>query len=207
MATRGPTLGRLGYRFLTLAMVGLLIGATDSTVFGQAAATTAAPTNTIIGVGPSINVVGGVSINTEGLISNATINALGMLRKLRMESLEKIPGDLNQPVSARKISLRRLDEAIGECIKNHQPLPDAIRYLAGLQHIRYVFAYPEEHNIVLVGTGEGWEIDKQGAVVGVTTRRPIMLLDDLLVALRTAQAAAQGGISCSIASISLSVYQ
>jgi hypothetical protein len=35
-------------------------------------------------------------------------------------------------------------------------------------------------------------------VVGVTTGRPVMLLDDLLVALRTAQAAANGGITCSI---------
>ena len=98
----------------------------------------------------------------------------------------------------RKISLRRLEAAIDDCAKNNKPLPDAIKYLAGLQHIRYVFVYPEQKDIVLVGPGEGWKVDARGNVVGVTTGRPVMLLDDLLVALRTAKAAAQGGITCSI---------
>ena len=77
-------------------------------------------------------------------------------------------------------------------------MPDAIKYLAGLQHIRYIFVYPEQKDIVLVGPGEGWKVDDHGNVVGVTTGRPVMLLDDLLVALRTAKDAAQGGITCSI---------
>jgi hypothetical protein len=41
-------------------------------------------------------------------------------------------------------------------------------------------------------------VDGRGNVVGVSTGRPVMLLDDLLVALRTARQAAQGGITCSI---------
>ncbi len=199
MTNQLPTFGRSGCRFFVIAMVGLWVGAACSTAFGQAAAT---PTSTVsaipVGGFPIVNVVGGVSINTDGLLSNVTIDAMGMLRKLRMESLQKIPGELNEPTSTRKISLRRLDEAISQCIKDKKPLPDAICYLAGLQHIDYVFVYPEQHDIVLVGGGEGWEIDKQGTAVGITTHRPVMLLDDLLVALRTARAAALGGISCSI---------
>ena len=77
-------------------------------------------------------------------------------------------------------------------------MPDAIKYLAGLQRVQYVFVYPEQKDIVLVGPGEGWKADAKGNVVGVTTGRPVMLLDDLLVALRTAKTAAQGGITCSI---------
>ena len=69
--------------------------------------------------------------------------------------------------------------------------------MAGLQ-VRYVFAYPEQKDIVLVGPAEGWKVDARGNVVGATTGRPVMLLDDLLVALRTAGAAARGGITCSI---------
>ena len=61
-----------------------------------------------------------------------------------------------------------------------------------------MFVYPEQKDIVLVGPAEGWKVDGRGNVVGVTTGRPVMLLDDLLVALRTARQAAQGGISCSI---------
>ena len=68
---------------------------------------------------------------------------------------------------------------------SHCPTP--IKYLAGLQRIHYVFVYPEQKDIVLVGPGEGWKVDAKGNVVGITTGRPVMLLDDLLVALRTAK--------------------
>lgn len=149
-------------------------------------------------VADSVDSVGGVSINAEGLLSNTQTDALGALSKLRSESLEKIPSDLNSSVEMRKVSLRRLGEAIDACAKDNKPLPDAIKYLGGLQRIRYIFVYPEQKDIVLVGPAEGWRVDAKGNVIGLTTGRPVMLLDDLLVSLRTAKAAAQGGITCSI---------
>ncbi len=83
-------------------------------------------------------------------------------------------------------------------IKTGKALPEEIKFLGGLQAIRYVLVYPEQKDIVLVGPGEGWKADSHGNIVGVTTGRPVMLLDDLLVALRTAAEAAEGGITCSI---------
>ena len=142
--------------------------------------------------------VGGVSINADGLLGDATVDDMNKLSELRRQALQQVPGDLNGIAEMRKISLRRLEEAIEACNADKKPLPDAIKYLAGLQHIRYVFVYPEQKDIVLVGPGEGWKVDGRGNVVGVTTGRPVMLLDDLLVAFRTAKAAAQGGITCSI---------
>ena len=94
--------------------------------------------------------------------------------------------------------MRQLDEAIAEGLRNDRPLPDEIQCLGGLQRIQYVFVYPEQNDIVLAGYGEGWQVDSRGNLVGVTTGRPVLLLDDLLVALRTAQGASQGGITCSI---------
>lgn len=146
----------------------------------------------------STRAVGGVSINADGILDNAKPDALGQLAKLRAEGMTKVPGELKAAASMREISLRRLEAAIDDCAKNDKPLPDAIKYLAGLQRIQYIFVYPEQKDIVLVGPGEGWKVDDKGNVVGVTTGRPVMLLDDLLVALRTAKAAAQGGITCSI---------
>ncbi|HLA84160.1 MAG TPA: DUF1598 domain-containing protein, partial [Thermoguttaceae bacterium] len=46
--------------------------------------------------------------------------------------------------------------------------------------------------------GEGWKVNDKGAVVGVGTGRPVLLLDDLLVAMRTARPAMEQVISCSI---------
>jgi hypothetical protein len=50
----------------------------------------------------------------------------------------------------------------------------------------------------LAGPGEGWKISTDGEIIGATTNRPVLLLDDLLVALRSTEALRQTGISCSI---------
>jgi hypothetical protein len=91
-----------------------------------------------------------------------------------------------------------LEEAVAQSGQKGEPLPDEVRYLAGLQRIQFVFAYPEQNDIVLAGPAEGWMVDEQARVVGVTTGRPVLQLDDLLVALRTAEASRNGGIRCSI---------
>jgi hypothetical protein len=142
--------------------------------------------------------VGGISIDADGLLSNATVDQLGELGNLRRQAFQKVPDALKSVSDMREVSLKRVSAAIEECLKAKKPLPDSIRYLAGLQRIQYVFVYPEDKDIVLVGPGEGWKVDATGNVVGITTNRPVLLLDDLLVALRTAREAAKGGITCSI---------
>ena len=142
--------------------------------------------------------VGGISVDAEGLLNNSQLDDMGALGKLRQETIQKAPEGMNAASNMRKISLRRLEAALQDCITNNKPIPDDVKYLAGLQRINYVFVYPEQKDVVLVGVGEGWKVDAKGNVVGIESGRPVMLLDDLLVALRTARGAAQGGITCSI---------
>ena len=178
-------LSKILCRAIAITLVGIAVAAVGEMAYGQTYEN-------------SSRAVGGVSINTDGVLNNARTDDLGSLSKLRRQSLNKIPSDLNSSVEMRKISLRKLEGALEECANSKKPIPDAIKYLAGLQSIRYIFVYPEEKDIVLVGPGEGWKVDAKGNVVGATTGRPTLLLDDLLVALRTARAAANGGITCSI---------
>jgi len=142
--------------------------------------------------------VGGVIVLDDGVLTNATVDARGNLQRIIAEALAAVPAGLDQTAGMRKVSLRRLDDSIRECLKKGEELPDAVHFLGGLQQIRYVLVYPEQHDIVLVGPGEGWKVNRQGAVVGVTTGRPVILLDDLLVALRSANAPNRSVISCSI---------
>jgi hypothetical protein len=142
--------------------------------------------------------VGGVAINTDGVLRNASVDEIGLLARQWAAAAEKVPAGLQAAVPLRKVSLRRLEEAIRTHQDAGRPLPDAISCLGGLQRIEYVFVYPEDRDIVLVGPGEGWKVDRRCNVVGVQSGRPVMLLDDLLVALRSAKRAAQGGISASI---------
>jgi hypothetical protein len=142
--------------------------------------------------------VAGVWVDANNILRTQERDETNELAQARQRELREVPGDLREKTDLRKISLRRLEEAIAECSTNNKPLPDEIKYLAGIQRIRYVFVYPEQQDIVLAGPGEGWKINQQGEVVGITTGRPVMLLDDLLVALRSAEAARREGISCSI---------
>jgi hypothetical protein len=142
--------------------------------------------------------VGGISINADGVLANAQQDNLHKLRDVRAKALAAVPGDLAQPTELRKISLRGLIATIEDRRLNNRDLPDDVKYLAGLQRLRYVFVYPEQNDIVLAGFGEGWKVGDSGEIVGAKTGRAVLLLDDLLVALRSAMQAAQGGISCSI---------
>ena len=141
--------------------------------------------------------VGGVSIAADGILDNASVDAVGKLRRIRAAALAAVPAELHQATGLRKISLRRLEAAIAGAADDEH-LPDDVKHLAGLQQIRYVLVYPQRQDIVLAGPAEGWKVGPNGSIVGLTSGRPVMLLDDLLIALRTARSAARTGISCSI---------
>jgi len=98
----------------------------------------------------------------------------------------------------RAVSLRQIENQVAEHLENGTPLPEAVKYLAGLQRVQYVFVYPEQNDVVLAGPAEGWRLDSLGNVVGRTTGRPVLLLDDLAVALRTRDTVQLEAISCSI---------
>ena len=149
-------------------------------------------------VPPYQQAVGGISIRSDSLIENASVADIAKVKAGWAKLIKDAPTNINAPASLRKVSLRGLEQAIADSLKAGKPLPDEVLFLAGLQDIRYVFVYPEQKDIVLAGFGEGWRVDDHGNVVGVTTGKPVLLLDDLLTALRTAESSARTGISCSI---------
>jgi len=143
--------------------------------------------------------VGGISVNAEGVVRQAEVAAQNQLRDLIEKELKKAPGDMNHPVQMRFISLKGLNAAIAQArAENLGQIPDEIKYLGGLIRIQYVLAYPEQNDIVIGGPAEGWKHDGKANVVGVTSGRPMIQLDDLLVAFRCVHRAREEGITCSI---------
>jgi hypothetical protein len=143
--------------------------------------------------------VGGVSINAEGVLDQPSLADIKELSAAYLKELKAIPSELEQSVELRKISLRAIEEAVSKSGKSvTSQLPDEIQFLAGIQRIQYILVYPEQNDIVLAGPGEGWKVDEQANVVGVTTGRPVLRLENLLVALRSVEEARQGGITVSI---------
>jgi hypothetical protein len=155
----------------------------------------------VVGVVPVVGngAVGGVAIDARGAIDEAEERDVAALRDARRAALQGLAGDVNQPSRLRKVSLRRLDALLAQHASQNKPLPPEVLYLAGLQRIEYVFAYPEQSDIVLAGPAEGWAVDNAGNVVGANSGAAVMHLVDLIAALRTTDTLLAGEIiSCSI---------
>ncbi|MGL4512454.1 MAG: DUF1598 domain-containing protein [Lacipirellulaceae bacterium] len=148
--------------------------------------------------------VGGVYIDAEGVVSAPAVDGAEALQATWQAGLTPVPGDLEPLTDLRFVSLRKLDAEIASCNKRGEPLPDSVRYLAGLLRVKHVLVYPpqqgssEPGDIVLAGPAEGWRVDSLGNTVGATTGRPVVMLEDLVVALRAAEGSNGPGISCSI---------
>jgi hypothetical protein len=144
--------------------------------------------------------VGGVLIDAQGVVSRSDEETTGRLREARLRALAPLSGDLLATSPLRKVSLRGLVAALDQQRKAGKPAGDDLLHLAGLTRVEYVLVYPEQRDIVLAGPAEGWEVDGLGHVVGRTSGRPVVQLDDLVVALRAAkgQVAAGDSITCSI---------
>lgn len=154
----------------------------------------------VIGSVPVVNngAVGGVSINPDGVLNLVPVEQLAELRKLRADSVRGAAGDIGRASQLRKVSLRGLELALSAKVDAGQPIPEEMLFLAGLQRVEYVFVYPERQDIVLAGPAEGWQLNERGNVLGKTTGRPVVHLEDLVVALRMIEAAERTGISVSI---------
>jgi hypothetical protein len=156
----------------------------------------------VVGVIPIVGrtgAVGGVSIDAAGTLARSDVDALGRLRDARLKAMTPIDSDLQAASPLRKISLRKLQAVIDARRLAKQPLADELQNLAGLTRVQFVLVFPEQNDIVLAGPAEGWQVDMQGNMVGRTSGSPVLQLDDLIVALRSAKAAGTDrGISCSI---------
>ena len=72
----------------------------------------------------------------------------------------------------RKVSLVRLEKQLqlGQAF-GRQP-DEAMRTLAGMFRIKYLFVYPQTGDIVLAGPAGDWRTDTEGRVVNVDTGTP-----------------------------------
>ena len=146
--------------------------------------------------------VGGVYIDPDGMLRQTSALSEGDLRAKLQSGMAG--GKPSPQVSAgsplRKVSLRRLEQTVAALHKAGEPIPSDIRFLAGLNAIKYVLIYPESGDIVLAGPADAWQQLPSGDIVGHRSNRPVLQLDDLIAALRYAFADHADGsfMGCSI---------
>lgn len=162
-------------RVVLAAVAASVLGATS--VFAQMGGTP----NTIGTTGTS-----GVSIDANGVLEREVfLDPTGELTRRRFaEARASIDKTLAKPSPLRKVSLTRLEAEVARRIEAGERPTDAMKYLAGLTRIQYVFYYPDSKDIVIAGPAEPFGQDLSGRVVGLESGRPVLELQDLVVALR-----------------------
>lgn len=142
--------------------------------------------------------IAGILIDPQGLLSGLEVDEQGRVRKVihadpgarltrqRLAAAKAaLNADLAKPNALRKVSLTRLEAAVRDALDHNRKPSDEMRFLAGLTRIRYVFFYPDSGDVVIAGPAEGWFQDLAGHMIGMQSGRPVLELQDLIVALRT----------------------
>jgi len=125
----------------------------------------------------------GVVVDAQGVLHKKVVpDPTGQLMRERQAAAKaSLSAEVARFSKRRYISLTRLEQALAD---RQGVLTDEMRYLAGLLRVQYVFFYPETKDIVIAGPAEGWMEDPAGRIVGITTRRPVCRLEDLVAVLR-----------------------
>src|SRR4051812_22102573 len=109
----------------------------------------AAPQFAVAQLGGGGNTIGG------GATSGVAVDADGVLRRVMkddptgelsrqrvQEALTRLDRNVAQRSPLRKVSLTRLERIIKQRLADGKPINDAMKHLAGLSRVQYVFCYP-----------------------------------------------------------------
>jgi hypothetical protein len=129
--------------------------------------------------------VPGVWIEQDGNVRSRKLDADKELVAIRARARSAAQAAKNEKLTF--ISLPKLFAEARSAAQSGTPVPQDLRFLGGMTQIRYVFVYPEEKDLVIAGPAELFTVSKDGTyAAGKLSRRPVLQLDDLVVALRTA---------------------
>ncbi len=130
----------------------------------------------------------GVLVDGEGLMGVRKITADPKLLAARKAALAKAAAKARVPGNKAQlgyISLPRAFAEVKQCVDAGKPVPDDLRFLGGMTKLRYVFAFPEEKDLVIAGDVEPYDQIDPRRPIGLKTGRPVLQLDDLVTLLRT----------------------
>ena len=170
-----------------LVLVVILNGFVPDHVFGQFA-----------GGGLGAQAVGGISVDPNGIVRAIEPQVLESIAAQRKKILRENPPKTGQRCELQKVSLRRIVEGVQQAVTQRELVSPEVLTMGGLERIEYVFVDQEQHDLILAGPSDEVAVDGNGIFVGATSGRPLLLLEDLVVAIRSIDAARMGGMRCSI---------
>jgi hypothetical protein len=145
------------------------------------------------------NPIAGVDVDAAGVLKIRQFDPRVAQQRL-MAARQNLANEVMRPSKLRKISLNRLEASIDQRLAAGLNPDDEMKALAGLTSVEYVFFYPESGDIVIAGPADGFVADPTDRFVGIRSGRPVVLLEDLITALR---AYAPGARPTPIISVSI----
>jgi hypothetical protein len=138
----------------------------------------------------------GVWVDPDGTVKRRELDEKTELTTMRARAKAVAEGAKNEKLAF--VSLPKVFAAAKAAIEADKPVPDDAKYLGGLTRIDFIFLYPESNDLVISGPAEPiHEIDAQHAI-GKKTGRPIMRLEDFVVAMRVVRDARGGAFGCRL---------
>lgn len=143
--------------------------------------------------------VAGVAISPEGHVRSREIDPRQDLaeRRARARDAAANKNATNDPALVY-VSLPKAFAEARACVGAGKPIPDDLLYLGGMTQLRYVFVYGDDHDLVIAGPGGPFQKRDPLNVVSARTGRPVLHLDDLVAALRTARRRDGRTFGCAI---------
>lgn len=133
----------------------------------------------------------GVHVDAQAVLRARTVEPDSRLAKLWADAKAN-------PKSSKllQLSLVKLFADARALLDAGKPLTDEIRYLGGMTKLQYVFFYPKD--IVIVGPAEPFDATASYRPLGRITGRPVLHIDDVVVAIRAFSKAKPDRIGCDI---------
>lgn len=129
--------------------------------------------------------VPGVYIEQDGNVRSRQVDPTKQLAEIRARAKSAAESAKGEKLAF--VSLPKVFAEVRSLVEAGKPVPDDLRYLGGLTQVRYVFVYPQEKDLVIAGPAEPFAVLDDGLyAIGRRSGRPVMQLDDLVVAMRTA---------------------
>lgn len=160
--------------------------------------------------GGNNNNVGGIRIDADGVVQMAIQHDPSPKLDAKRRALlakQALPGEVSEACPQRLVSLVELEKTCARLIADGKPLPLDVRYLAGLTRLEAVFLDPDRQDLLIAGPAEPFAASESGRVLGLESGRPVLRLDDLIVALRSVQPRSIVGVSIDPVPAQLARFQ
>jgi len=138
----------------------------------------------LAGAQPDFIPGGGVSVDPEGVVGLRELRPDRRGASRRTSAWEAL-NEAEVQDGLVYVSLTRVLEQARAAMEAGEPVPEELLYLGGLLQVRYIILDEAGGGVVLVGPGDTIDASDPWRPVGEATGRPVLRLEDLVVALRT----------------------